>query len=429
MARRHLARRAPPAHPRHDRPSCTRPTSSWSGTRTQVPVRGRAYFFGAAARAMRQVLVDAARRRGRRSAATARRLSTWTTSQVAADDFAADDARRSTRRWQRLGRSSSPRQAQVVECRFFGGLSVEETAEALDALAAHRQARLVARPGLAAPRAARAGRARCPQRRAANATSAPGPFAAPIPSELPASCSPRRSSCAPGERRRLPRRALLRPPAAARRGSSRCSPSHRPAPALPRVARPAAVALRSADPAELPAGQRIGPYRLLARAGPRRHGRRSTSPSAPTAASSSRWRSSWSSAAWTAEAILRRFLRERQILAAPRAPQHRAPARRRRDRRRAPLLRHGVRRGRAADRATATRGAVGVEERLRLFEQVCRAVQYAHRKLVVHRDLKPSNILVTARRRSLKLLDFGIAKLLERGRAPSRRSPAAGLRR
>ncbi|NNF56682.1 MAG: serine/threonine protein kinase [Rhodothermaceae bacterium] len=63
----------------------------------------------------------------------------------------------------------------------------------------------------------------------------------------------------------------------------------------------------------------------------------------------------------------------------------------------------------------ADRHRLTVDQRLDLFGQVCEAVAYAHRNLVVHRDLKPSNVLVTEDAdggRSVKLLDFGIAKLL-----------------
>lgn len=55
---------------------------------------------------------------------------------------------------------------------------------------------------------------------------------------------------------------------------------------------------------------------------------------------------------------------------------------------------------------------LSLEEKLKLFREVCTAVQYAHQNLIVHRDLKPGNILVT-KNGIPKLLDFGIAKLID----------------
>jgi eukaryotic-like serine/threonine-protein kinase len=54
---------------------------------------------------------------------------------------------------------------------------------------------------------------------------------------------------------------------------------------------------------------------------------------------------------------------------------------------------------------------LSIAGRLRLFRDVCSAVQYAHQNLVIHRDLKPGNILIT-KEGLPRLLDFGIAKLL-----------------
>lgn len=55
---------------------------------------------------------------------------------------------------------------------------------------------------------------------------------------------------------------------------------------------------------------------------------------------------------------------------------------------------------------------LGLEERLRIFLEVCAPVQFAHERLVIHNDLKPSNIFVTPDGH-VKLLDFGVARLID----------------
>ena len=55
---------------------------------------------------------------------------------------------------------------------------------------------------------------------------------------------------------------------------------------------------------------------------------------------------------------------------------------------------------------------LSMRDRLGIFRRVCGAIHYAHQRLVIHRDIKPANILIT-KEGEPKLLDFGIAKLLD----------------
>jgi len=113
------------------------------------------------------------------------------------------------------------------------------------------------------------------------------------------------------------------------------------------------------------------------------------------------------------DAVLKRFLRERQILA-------------RLDH---PHIAHLLDGGLTADGRPyfameyvdglpllryCHEQAATLERRLRLFLDTCEALQYAHASHVVHRDLKPANVMVTPGG-AVKLLDFGIAKLLDSG--------------
>jgi WD40 repeat protein/serine/threonine protein kinase/tetratricopeptide (TPR) repeat protein len=57
---------------------------------------------------------------------------------------------------------------------------------------------------------------------------------------------------------------------------------------------------------------------------------------------------------------------------------------------------------------------LSIEQRLRLFEQVCEGIHHAHQKGIIHRDIKPSNILISVHgdKAVPKIIDFGIAKAI-----------------
>lgn len=91
--------------------------------------QNRAHFFAISAQLMRQILVDYARqRRSRKRGGDARQVSLdeamIVSEERAADVVALDDALKSLA-------GIDPRQSRIVELRFFGGLSIEETAEVL----------------------------------------------------------------------------------------------------------------------------------------------------------------------------------------------------------------------------------------------------------------------------------------------------------
>jgi len=110
------------------------------------------------------------------------------------------------------------------------------------------------------------------------------------------------------------------------------------------------------------------------------------------------------------DAMLRRFRHERQILASLEHPNIARMLDGGRTAEGVPFFAMEFVKGVPLDEF-CNRQNLSINERLRLFLQICTAVSFAHSRLVVHRDLKPTNILVTDDGNA-KLLDFGIAKIL-----------------
>jgi non-specific serine/threonine protein kinase/serine/threonine-protein kinase len=72
--------------------------------------------------------------------------------------------------------------------------------------------------------------------------------------------------------------------------------------------------------------------------------------------------------------------------------------------------------------------AISIEHVLQLMLQLCRAVDYVHRNLILHRDLKPANVMVTSDGEVIKLLDFGTLKLMGVDAAANSMMTQAGMR-
>ena len=130
-------RRLAGRHMRHERPGHTLQASALVNEAylrlievKQVHWQNRAHFFAMASRLMRRILVDAARAKGsQKRNAGGQKVSLDEAVAVAAtpsQDFVAlDDALNALE-------AVDPRKCKVVEMRFFGGMSLEETAAALD---------------------------------------------------------------------------------------------------------------------------------------------------------------------------------------------------------------------------------------------------------------------------------------------------------
>jgi len=170
------------------------------------------------------------------------------------------------------------------------------------------------------------------------------------------------------------------------------------------------TSLHRRPPTESFEGRRIGPYELVEELGHGGMGRVFLAGRADEQFDQ-QVALKWLGVAFPSPEATERFLAERQILATLKHPNI------------ARLLDGGVTEagqpyfvmevveGQRID-AYCNAHQLSLRERLRLVLDVCDAVQYAHQKLVVHRDLKPANILVTEEGQ-VKLLDFGIAKLLD----------------
>jgi serine/threonine protein kinase/Tfp pilus assembly protein PilF len=71
--------------------------------------------------------------------------------------------------------------------------------------------------------------------------------------------------------------------------------------------------------------------------------------------------------------------------------------------------------GRSLAEIIAEDGPMSIDDALDIFSQTAAGLSVAHERGIIHRDVKPSNILLTKEKREVKILDFGLAKLIDSG--------------
>ena len=360
-----------------------------------LPVNDRMHFMAVAARAMRCVLVDEARRKAaQKRGGDAERVPLGEEDVFAGAGSDEPDALRILELDQALGRlaEANERLARVVELRFFGGLSVDETGSGARRGGAHRRAGLVQGALVSPPRAGRGMTSRERWERIERVLDRLF--------ELPPESRVEALDGLVGDDVELREevRALL--DAGGSTGVLDRS--------LEEIADPILAA------AEVPPGARvgsqIGPYRLLESLG---RGGMGEVYLADRADGEFERRVALKvvRAELGGRSVDRRFRHERQILARLRHPNIASLYDGGTTPDGAPYFVMEHVEGRPITRYAEEEG-LAVDARLELFEAVCAGVSHAHRNLVIHRDLKPSNVLVTPDG-VVKLLDFGVAKVLD----------------
>ena len=161
---------------------------------------------------------------------------------------------------------------------------------------------------------------------------------------------------------------------------------------------------------EYPAGFRAGPYQLEKRIGRGGMGSVWLASRTDRSADTAKVAIKLVKRGMDTQEILRRFRMERQVLSGLNHPNIARLIDGGSTTDGLPFLAMEYVEGKPIDQYCESRAST-ISDRLKLFIDVCAAVQYAHQNLVVHRDIKTGNILVTAQGMP-KLLDFGIAKLL-----------------